>query len=214
MRREPAPRPATSDRRRQIESVATRAFCRLGYGSASMRDIARQIGTTQAAVYYHFSGKEEILFSIIARFTEDLVALLRERFESTADPAAGLRRALLAHILLLETRGFETRLVIEEKRHLERRHQRRIVTREREIYALYRERVRALVASGRARPVDATVASFALLGIVNYFLHWFRRGGHLSLRQAAEQSIELLLSGLLLPAGRAGRAAASRRPAR
>ena len=204
------PTAASQDRRSQIEEVATRAFCKMGYSGASMRDIAREMKTTQAAVYYHFSSKEDILHSIISRFTEQLLALLRERFESTTDPVESLRRALLAHILLQETHSFETRLVIEEKRNLGQVSRDRIVLREKEVYALYRQRVLALVASGRARAFEPAVVTFALLGIVNYFLHWFRPGGPLSLRLAAEQSISLMLDGLLLPEKGSARANAKR----
>lgn len=204
------PTAAGQDRRRQIEDVAKRAFCKLGYSGASMRDIAREMETTQAAVYYHFHSKEDILHSIISRFTEDLLALLREHFESTPDPVESLRRALLAHILVQETHSLETRLVIEEKRNLGRESLDRIVLREKELYVLYRDRVLAIIAAGRARELDAAVVTFALLGIVNYFLYWFRPGGGLSLKQAAEQSICLMLDGLLLPEATKVRAKASR----
>ena len=193
---------ASQDRRRQIEDVATRAFCKMGYSGASMRDMALELNTTQAAVYYHFDSKESILLSIISRFTEDLLGLLRERFESAEDPVESLHRALLAHILVQETHSLETRLVIEEKRNLSLESRNVILLREREIYALYRDRVLAIIAAGRAREHDAAVVTFALLGIVNYFLYWFRPGGSLSLKQAAEQSISLMLDGLLLPKSR------------
>lgn len=176
-----------------------------------MRDIARELDTTQAAVYYHFHNKEDILFSIISRFTEDLLALLKERFESTLDPVESLRRALLAHIQLQETHNLETRLVIEEKRNLGRDNLERIVLREKEVYALYRGRVLAIASDGSARKFDAAVVSFALLGIVNYFLYWFRPGGRLNLKQAAEQSIDLMLDGLLQPEVKKVRAKTSSR---
>ena len=204
------PRPASADRRKQIEEIATRAFCKQGYAGASMRDIAKELKTTQAAVYYHFAAKEEILFSIINAFTEDLLALLRAQFESTQDPALSLRRALLAHILLLETHSLETKLVIEEKRSLQSANKRRIVAREREVFAMYRDRVATLVSNAQARAVDPAVAAFALLGVVNYFLHWYRPKGQLPLREAAEQSIDLMLGGLLIPQASRGR---EKRPA-
>jgi len=203
-------RPGAAERRAQIETVAARAFCRLGYGGASMRDIARELGTTQAAVYYHFPGKEAILLSIIGRFTDDLHALLKRELDGVPDPAKGLRRALLAHILVLETHGRETRLVIEEKRQLGPAHRRSIQERELAIYALYRDRVRELIAARRARALDPAAVTFALFGIVNYFFYWFRSGGRLTLREAALQSIDLVLQGLLRPAPAVSRAARTR----
>lgn len=186
-------------RREQIAQVAARAFCRFGYGSASMREIAAEIGITPAALYHHFRNKEEILFEVIAAYTDDLLAMLRQEFAEGPDPASALRRALLAHILLLETRQVETRLVIDEKKHLSPPHLKRIVQREREVFGLYRDAVNGIIAAGEARELDAAVVTFALFGIVNYFYQWFRPGGALTLRQAAEQSIALVFGGLLDP---------------
>ena len=199
-------------RREQIAQVAARAFCRFGYGSASIRDIAAEIGFTPAAVYHHYRNKEEILFEVIAAYTDDLLAMLRREFAAGPDPVSALRRVLLAHILLLETRQVETRLVIDEKKHLSPARLKRIVAREREVFSLYRDAVSSIIASGQARQLDAAVVTFALFGIVNYFYQWFRPGGALTLRQAAEQSIALVCDGLLdpSPGGVPGRRAAKR----
>ncbi len=188
----------TSDRRKQIASVAARAFSRLGYGSASIRDIAAEVGVTPAALYHHFRTKEEILYELIDGFTDDLLAMLGRELRDARDPVVGLRRALLAHIRLLETRQVETRLVIDEKKHLAPQRLGLIVAREREVYALYRDAVVALMEQGRARALDPAVVTFSLFAVVNYFYHWFKPGGALSLREAAEQTIELLCDGLLV----------------
>lgn len=190
---------ASQDRRRQIEEVATRAFYERGYGGATIRDIAKELGTTQAPIYHHFIDKEDILFSIINRFSDDLLAMLKERFESTSDPAESLRRAMLAHIIVQEAKGVETRLTHEEKRSLGDEKRRQIVLREREIYGLYRDRVVALISSGRARDLDPRVVTFAILGVINNFLYWFRPKGNVSMQQAGQQSINLMLDGLLVP---------------
>lgn len=185
-------------RRRQIEEVAVRAFCAKGYGGATMRDIARELGTTQAPIYYHFVDKEGILFSIINRFTDDLLSLLKERFESSADPAESLRRAMLAHILLLGDRGLESRLTSEERRSLSEEKRRQIIMREREIYGLYRTRIATLISSEKACDLDPRVVTFGVLGVINNFLHWFLPGGNVTMKQAAEQSIKMILYGLMI----------------
>lgn len=50
--------------RRQILDSAKKLFMAQGYNATSMRQIARAVGITPAAIYVHFSGKEE-LFTII-----------------------------------------------------------------------------------------------------------------------------------------------------
>ena len=205
---------AASERQREIIAVAMDAFYRLGFGSASIRDIAAEIRFTQAAIYYHFRNKEEILFAIIDGFTDFLRATLEQAFTTSSDPEQGLRQAMHTHILLAESRYRETKLVIEEKRSLSPAHRAVITEKENAIYHLYKSRIAALTGSRRARRVDASAATFALLAVINYFYHWFRPGGRLTLKRLARDSIEVLLDGLLLADPGAAPAGRRRAPAR
>ena len=57
-----SPKIEVSNRRQAIISAAIDLFYEYGYQKASVRDICRQVGLTQAAIYYHFHNKEEILW--------------------------------------------------------------------------------------------------------------------------------------------------------
>lgn len=54
------------DRRRTIELAATELFAARGFAATGLADIAAQVGVTPAALYRHFSGKEELLETIIS----------------------------------------------------------------------------------------------------------------------------------------------------
>jgi AcrR family transcriptional regulator len=64
---------ATSTKQR-ILSIARDFFARQGYTGTSNADIARELGTTTAALYYHFPSKADILRDLLA---EPLVAYAR-----------------------------------------------------------------------------------------------------------------------------------------
>lgn len=49
------------DTRRRILSAALRLFSRNGFHAASIRDLARSVGLTEAAIYYHFPSKRAIV---------------------------------------------------------------------------------------------------------------------------------------------------------
>lgn len=56
------------ERRRQILDAAFQVFGRRGYGTASLREIAHQVGVTPAAILRHFESKEELLLAVLDRF--------------------------------------------------------------------------------------------------------------------------------------------------
>lgn len=51
----------------RILEEALRLFAKNGYLGTSMNDIARQLGVTKAALYKHYTSKQEILDSIVNR---------------------------------------------------------------------------------------------------------------------------------------------------
>jgi AcrR family transcriptional regulator len=54
-----------SDTRLRIQRTALEMFAEQGYDQASLRKIAERLGVTQAALYYHFKTKEEIVASVV-----------------------------------------------------------------------------------------------------------------------------------------------------
>jgi AcrR family transcriptional regulator len=67
-------------RREEIIEAAVPVFARNGFVDASMNDVADRAGVTVTAVYYHFSGKEELYEAAIAhvlRTVDEVVANVR-----------------------------------------------------------------------------------------------------------------------------------------
>ncbi len=54
-----------NDTRERIQQIALRLFTEKGYDKTSLREIAAQLGVTKAALYYHFTSKEQIVESIM-----------------------------------------------------------------------------------------------------------------------------------------------------
>jgi AcrR family transcriptional regulator len=53
--------------RERILDIALELFTDQGYEKTSLRDIAERLGTTKAALYYHFQRKEDILLELHLR---------------------------------------------------------------------------------------------------------------------------------------------------
>lgn len=72
-RTQPSPQAArqADATRQRILAIARDLFARQGYTGTTIADIARRLGTTTAALYYHFSSKAGILDSLL---TEPLAA--------------------------------------------------------------------------------------------------------------------------------------------
>jgi AcrR family transcriptional regulator len=72
--------PTKPSTRERILEVALELFSEQGYDKTSLRDIAERVGTTKAALYYHFARKEDILLELHLQ----LHALSHEALEELA----------------------------------------------------------------------------------------------------------------------------------
>jgi AcrR family transcriptional regulator len=60
-------RGSAPETRERILDIALELFSEQGYDKTSLRDIAERLGTTKAALYYHFERKEDILLELHLR---------------------------------------------------------------------------------------------------------------------------------------------------
>ena len=102
----PAPRAADSTRRALIEA-ATTVFAEHGYRAGSVRMITQAAGANQAAITYHFNGKDglyrAVLREAIAAFEEHSV--LHGQDVGTLDREAALRLVIRQFLLPLTQPG-------------------------------------------------------------------------------------------------------------
>jgi AcrR family transcriptional regulator len=78
--------PDEGDTRERILDIAMDLFIEQGYDKTSLRQIADRLGFTQAAIYYHFAAKQDILVALHLRLHE-LARPAFEQLEEQAGPA-------------------------------------------------------------------------------------------------------------------------------
>ena len=66
-----------NDTRQRILDTALDLFIERGYDKTSLREIAERVGVTKAALYYHFSSKEDILRTLVAPFFDNMGSLAK-----------------------------------------------------------------------------------------------------------------------------------------
>jgi len=90
------------DTRERILDVALDLFIEQGYDKTTLRQIAGPLGFTQAAIYYHFAAKEDILVALHLRLHE-LARPVLKQLVAEAGPSGwaavlrGLVDTMLAH---------------------------------------------------------------------------------------------------------------------
>lgn len=189
-----------SSRRVEICRTAAQIFRDRGFDATSMSDLARSLGMTKAGLYHYFDSKEALLFEIMTygldRVRDDVVLPVR----GIRDPEERLHQIVMRHACIATRgRGAVTQLN-DEIRALPSSARRQIEERMRLYIDLVRTTLLELKAAGRLRDVDATVATFSVIGMILWLPRWFRQDGRLTQQQAAKELTKMALGGLLRPA--------------
>jgi TetR/AcrR family fatty acid metabolism transcriptional regulator len=82
------------ERERLILRAAEDLLLEKGYHDTSMEEIAARVGISKGTVYLHFSGKEEMVFALLAQRMARYEQTMGEILDSARAPAAKLRAIL------------------------------------------------------------------------------------------------------------------------
>ena len=184
----------------QIYEAAARVFCEHGFGQSSMSDVAAAVDMTKAGIYHHIASKDELLFGIMSYGMDIFEERVLDRVENISDPLERLRATIRGHLLLVtRDRTKEVTVVLNEAHALHGDYRTRINRRKRSYVRFLNETFRELQRKRLIREIEPRVATFALLGMINWTYHWYTANGRLRDTEVAEAYIDLFLGGLLNP---------------
>lgn len=170
--------------RQKILAESVRIFNRRGYRGATLDHIARALGVTKAALYYHVRSKQELLFQCHWLALDIGKEAIRQALARASTPDEQLRIVVAYYIegLTDQLRGG---VVLLEQGALSPRHHRQIIARRDENERMLRKIIEEGVATGVFVPCDPKLVGLAILGAVNWIPKWYDPEGQCSAQEIA-----------------------------
>jgi AcrR family transcriptional regulator len=85
-------------RRAQIIDRAIQTIAELGYGQASLAQIAKRAGISAGVISYYFAGKDDLIREVVAHIFAEGEAFIRPRVIGQPGPRETLRAFIEAHV--------------------------------------------------------------------------------------------------------------------
>ena len=178
-----------------IRQVAIDLFFKQSYRATSLRQIASRVGIQVGSLYNHISSKGELLFRIMERVMQDLLA--EQRAVARAEDVVERLRALIYHHVTFHgERGKEVFLGNTELRSLGRQHHARIVALRNEYERLFQQTLQEGIRQGKFQPLDVKVVSYGLIAMLTWVASWYAPRGRLTLDQIGRIYADFALRGL------------------
>ena len=185
-----APIPAVSTKSR-IDNRAAQLFVRNGYDGTSMRDLARNLGLRPSSIYGHVKSKQELLFRVMERLMDEVLAHANEALSKAGEPDELVRRLVVTNIC--QPGPSETALLQSELKNLQPRHRATITRKQREYRNLW---LRVLNDGQKQGVFNIKDQKLAFLGIDGALIHierWFNSSGSLTRLDVAAVFVDWIL---------------------
>ncbi len=177
-----------------ILAAALEVFQENGFHGATVREIARRVGMTVPALYYHHENKEGLLVALLEVGAGEVSWRVAAAAAEDADrPERRLANVIEAIVLHVTHR---TRLVVvdAELRYLSARPRKRYAARRKEVETVVAEVVETGARDGAFSVADPAETARALLGMCQSIARWYQPGGRLRPDDVAARYVAIALN--------------------
>ncbi len=185
----------------RLLKTAARLFREKGYANSTTRELAMRLGIQKASLYYHISGKEDLLYALCIDSLQRIRQEVEQALTQETQPLKRVQALIRAHLLAALSDQDKHATMLIELRELsgERRAE---VLRLRDAYEeLVRQTIAEAQLAGLLRnDLPAKYQALALLNLLNWTIFWFRGDGELTPDDLAAMFTTLFLSGAALQA--------------
>lgn len=201
-------RPKSADhhlKREEILATAAACFAQLSYPAASMQEVATRLGTSKARIYHYYDSKEALLFDLLDRYTQRLLALIGQT-EALAqrrnlDDKAALHALIEAFLIEYESSATTHVALLNDTKFLgsssepgKPSQRELIMQRQRDVVSAFTRFLRRAYPK-RLNDQNQTALAMMLMGMINWTFTWLRPSGPISYAQFAREVIATLEHG-------------------
>lgn len=185
------------ERLQEICDTAAEIFFKNGYNATSLNQIADELGITKAGLYYYVESKQDLLYQIITLGLNSVEREVLNPARKITDAEERLRFIIKNHSRLSAGENHAVIIISHEDNELSFQQREEILTRRREYFDFIRATLDDLQIENKLRKVDATAATFTILGMIIWLSRWFSPRGKMSLEEVCEEVCEMALQGIL-----------------
>jgi AcrR family transcriptional regulator len=181
----------------KIRKAAAALFNRKGYLQTTLDDVAAAARFSKGGIYHYFESKDEILFSILDNYMDQVLENLNREIGAIDNGDAKIRHIISRHVRVYTENMNEAKALLHEKYCLPAKYRKKIENREREYYGIVRDVLKFYFHGNREIHLShMPVISFLLFGICNWLYAWYDPGGAVGSGELSEMIWRIFLKGV------------------
>jgi len=182
--------------RRAIDRAATQLFYRFGFHATTMKMIGNDAQVQAAAIYHWYPNKEALLVHLQDEFINALKIVVESAVQRQSRATYRLAAAVREHVKFHALHQQEAFVTDSEIRALTPGPRADLIRRRDAYQQYFQDMILDGIAEGDLSPVDARVATYAILLQCTGVSLWFKATGLLTADEVADQHVDLVLGSL------------------
>lgn len=189
-------------RRQQLALASIALFSRLGFHTATVKDIAEQAGVSAGLIYQYVSDKQDLLFLALLHITQRNKEEIPAALKGLQDPLLRLHAAIEAYTHVIAANGQAVLLTYRETKSLKREYVEQLKQLELDTNYLIEQCVQECIDAGYLASTNVELLVYRIIVAAHAwaFKHW-RLSKITTLRQYLDEAIHACWRPLLLPKG-------------
>ncbi|HPL10066.1 MAG: TetR/AcrR family transcriptional regulator [Smithellaceae bacterium] len=188
-------------RKNRIMDAALRIFAEKSFQEATISEISKEAGVSEATIYEYFGTKEDLLFAIPEKISNDTYEESEAVLPFIKDVEGRMRAIMLSYIQLYESNPHYSALVLLQLMSNKRFRQTAAHAAIRRSAHRLLECIREGIANGTFRPdADAYLIRSILMGTIEHlFIHWHMLGmprREKTIMEMLDPFLEIVLNGI------------------
>jgi AcrR family transcriptional regulator len=182
-------------KREAVLRAAAQLFNEKGYVASTLDEVAERLNVSKPTLYYYVDSKDAILFECVRAGISMMQAAIKDA-EAQGGRGIDKLRAAMRQYAEIVTMDFGMCLIRVGEDPLPPDSRRTLRGIKAGLDQEFRQLVQLCIEDGSIAPCDPKLAAFALEGALSWIALWYRPDGELAPLEIADQTIELLLTGL------------------
>jgi TetR/AcrR family transcriptional regulator, cholesterol catabolism regulator len=184
------------ERKEELLQKISELFAKQGYEKTSIRDIAAHLGMTNAGVYYYFKNKQQMLVDIMNYGIDQALARMRQELPQIKSAEEKIAWIVRSQIEFYSKNRSQTKASVHESGALEAKYAKKMHKKDKEYVQFVKQVVEQIVEENPDITITVEVATFTLLGMLNWLVHWYDPEGKVSPDELARSITGIFLTGL------------------
>jgi AcrR family transcriptional regulator len=172
-------------KRTAIREAATKLFAEKGFENVTTRNISSTAKISNAALYYYFDSKEELLYQIL----DEAMGKGLEQIHLIEKSNLSRKKKLSAYLRMHATSAVDynkMKLLVENQKSLSWQHQQALEKKQSKYVKKLVDILNELKREGELVDLDTKVCAFAFFGMVSWAYRWYDPQGKISPEQLSE----------------------------